>query len=112
MFALVAKPWKKAGDTEEATDDAKLSWPHPVAFLRIMLPGVTLSATAATTFGVGALMSSRASLTAAMMEAHIAGVLAYLALGSFSRATRRFISHTITSIDEQKAKCHPQPSRP
>jgi hypothetical protein len=56
----------------------------------------TLSATAHVSLGLEPVMSSRASRTAAMMEAHIATVLAYLALCSFSQATCLFISPIAT----------------
>jgi hypothetical protein len=49
-------------------------------------------ATAHVSFGLELVMSSRARRTAAMMVAHIATVLAYRALCSFSQATCRYIS--------------------
>jgi hypothetical protein len=63
-----------------------------MVLFRIIRASVTLSLTAAITFALGLSMLSRASRTAAMMDAHIATVLAYRALCSFSQATCRFIS--------------------
>ncbi|MGB7136640.1 MAG: hypothetical protein WBD46_15215 [Acidobacteriaceae bacterium] len=58
---------------------------------------LTLSATAHVSLGLEPVMSSRASRTAAMMDAQIATVLAYRALCSFSQATCRFTSPIATA---------------
>lgn len=69
--------------------------PHlPKTFLKIMVAKVTLSATAAKSLGLGRLMSSLASRTAAMIAAAMTSVEAKRSRwrSSASRAFARFIS--------------------
>lgn len=81
-----------AGETHERQLSSLSGTYLPSTLLRICRARLTLSATAHVSLGLEPVMSSRASRTAAMMEAHIATVLAYRALCSFSQASCRFIS--------------------
>ena len=70
---------------------------RPSTRFKITRARFTLSATAHVSFGLDPPISSRASRTAAIIDAQIATVLAYRLLCSFSQAICRFISPIATA---------------